>query len=83
MDTANFTSTVSISSNSKTLSSATLQINDQLITNENVVIEQENDNNAKFTIIAPSQSIDSVENVSGVSVKYTLTNISTTMTSRV
>ena len=77
MDTANFTSTVSISSNSKTLSSATLQINDQLITNENVVIEQENDNNAKFTIIAPSQSIDSVENVSGVSVKYTLTNIRT------
>lgn len=80
MDTANFTSTVSISSNSKTLSSATLQINDQLITNENVVIEQENDNNAKFTIIAPSHSIDSdggMENVPGVSVKYTLTNIRT------
>jgi len=80
MDTANFTSTVSISSNSKTLSSATLQINDQLITNKNEVIEQENDNNAKFTIIAPSHSIDSdggMENVSGVSVKYTLTNIRT------
>lgn len=80
MDKANFTSTVSISSNSKTLSSATLQINDQLITNENEVIEQENDNNAKFTIIAPSHSIDSdggMENVSGVSVKYTLTNRNT------
>lgn len=80
MDTANFTSTVSIRSNSKTLSSATLQINDQLITNENEVIEQENDNNAKFTIIAPSHSIDSdggMENVPGVSVKYTLTNIRT------
>ena len=80
MDTANFTSTVLIRSNSNTLGSATLHINDQLITNKNVVIEQENDNNAKFTIIAPSHSIDSegnLENVSGVSVKYTLTNIRT------
>ena len=80
MDTANFTSTVSISSNSKTLSSATLQINDKLITNKNVVINQDNDNNAKFTIIAPSHFINSEggeEKVSGVSVNYTLTNINT------
>lgn len=82
MDTANFTSTVSISSNSNTLGSVNLKINEQSVNtnNDSIVIEQENDNNAKFTIIAPSHSIDSEggeEKVSGVSVKYTLTNINT------
>lgn len=82
MDTANFTSTVSISSNSNTLGSVNLKINEQLVnTNKDpIVIDQDNDNNAKFTIIAPSHFINSEgkkENVSGVSVKYTLTNIKT------
>lgn len=82
MDTANFTSTVSISSNSNTLGSVNLKINEKPVdTNDDpIVINQDNDNNAKFTIIAPSHSIDSKgvkEPVSGVSVKYTLTNTNT------
>lgn len=82
MDTANFTSTVSISSNSNTLGSVNLKINEQSVdtNNDPIVIDQDNDNNAKFTIIAPSHSINSEgmkENVSGVSVKYTLTNTNT------
>lgn len=79
MDTANFTSTVSIRSNSNTLGSVNLKINEQPV-NDPIVIDQENDNNAKFTIIAPSHSIDSdgsMKKVSEVSVKYTLTNILT------
>lgn len=82
IDTANFTSSVSISSNSNTLGSVNLKINEKSVnTNKDpIVINQDNDNNAKFTIIAPSHFINSEgkkENVSGVSVKYTLTNTNT------